>query len=186
VTHAQTTYVMSKAHSLQRIKGGIVYLTFMAAYTVAVLLRPGLQDDVRKPPPPTSPPPPPAPLSHALRPQTVYLQQWLAQRQLVSLYLPCNNVQKKGFLSIAKYGAPRLASRGQRLGSRPNQKTSLFGCKGRFSLQSAVTYTPWAKAMPVSRAMAAQACSWAPAPPPRAPPAGDTPTLASSAKEQES
>jgi hypothetical protein len=60
-----------------------------------------------------APPLAPTPCSHTRTlppPQTVYLQQWLAHRQLVSLYLPCNNVQKKGFLSIAKYGAPRLAS----------------------------------------------------------------------------
>ena len=42
---------MSKAHALQRIKGGLVYALFLVAYTVAVLMRPGLQDDVRCNPP---------------------------------------------------------------------------------------------------------------------------------------
>jgi hypothetical protein len=42
---------MSKAHALQRIKGGLVYVIFLVAYTVAVLMRPGLQDDVRCNPP---------------------------------------------------------------------------------------------------------------------------------------
>lgn len=44
--------------------------------------------------------------AHARHFQTVYLQQWLANRQLVSFFEPCDNVQKKGFLSIAKSGAP--------------------------------------------------------------------------------
>ena len=30
---------MSKAHALQRIKGGLVYALFLVAYTVAVLMR---------------------------------------------------------------------------------------------------------------------------------------------------
>ena len=43
---------MSKSHSLQRIKAGIFYSIFLAAFTIAVLLRPGCQDDVCSPAPP--------------------------------------------------------------------------------------------------------------------------------------
>jgi hypothetical protein len=106
---------MSKAHSLQRIKGGIVYMIFLMAYTVAVLLRPGSQDDVLPRPPlsPTPLTPTPPLLSHTpISPfnatdtslQTVYLQNWLANQQLVSYFQHCDNSQKKGFLSIAKNG----------------------------------------------------------------------------------
>lgn len=110
-----------------------------------MLLRPGCQDDVRHPS--THPIHSSHPLihccgifcgaAHARHFQTVYLQQWLANRQLVSFFEPCDNVQKKGFLSIAKTGAPAsryfaptcflLASRLRR-SSPPALKNLTRGC----------------------------------------------------------
>jgi hypothetical protein len=90
--------------------------------------------------------------AHARHFQTVYLQQWLANRQLVSFFEPCDNVQKKGFLSIAKTGAPfpryfsptcfppascLLATRTQKF----NQRMCGVGCGGLSSLSSAASRT---------------------------------------------